>query len=117
PTAFEIQFFVVSLAIILPDIETVSKMNIIESNTIIRILADPRRNRLLDASLNVIPIFDSGFNLSPVLKPKYSTDDRSFAGEARAASSIGFVPKVMARTKKMAKTSGANHKFGGFWYA
>jgi hypothetical protein len=99
PVAFSTHAFVVSLAIMPPAIDTVSKIKTIDNRRMIRMVVDLRRNRLLEAILRVSLDRDSALSLSPVLNPKYCTGERAFIGDSLAASRMGFVPNVSARIK------------------
>src|SRR3989304_2937017 len=99
PMAFSTHDFVVSLAIMPPAIDTVSKIKTIDSKRTIRMVVDLRRYKLLEAILNVSPDRDSALCSPPLLNPKYCIGDSAFIGDNLAAPRIGFVPKIRARTK------------------
>lgn len=90
----------VSFAIILPEIDTVSSTNTVESNMMIRTLADCLRNRLLAAIFKTNPVLDNGLSLLPLVNPKYRTGESAFIADNFALSSIGLVPNKRMSAKK-----------------
>jgi len=91
-----------------PESATVNKTKTIESKTMILIVAEPRRNKLLEEILRTNPDFDNGLNLSAMLRLKYCIGDNAFNGDSLAASRSGFTPNASDNAKKEKKTNGAN---------
>jgi hypothetical protein len=108
PTAFATHDFVVSSAIMPPEIETVNKTKTMESKTTILMVAEPRRNRLLVEILRISPDFEIGLNLFTAPKLKYCIGDNAFKGDSLAASRSGFTPNMSDNAKKEKKTNGTN---------
>ena len=108
PTAFSIQDVVVSLAMTLPAMETVSRINAIVRKRTRRKADEGRRDMLLNAIFPVNLDGENGLSRVPKVNPKYSEEESAFNGDNREAVKIGRVPNTSARTKNATKTSGAS---------
>ena len=98
----------VSLAMTLPAMETVSRMNAIVRKRTMRKVDEGRRDMLLNAIFPVNLDGENGLSRVPKVNPKYSEDESAFNGDNREAVKIGRVPNTSARTKNATKTSGAS---------
>ena len=105
------------MAIMLPVMETVNRMNTVDRNTTILTVVDWRLNRLLEAIFRVNLDFESALNLFPPLKPKYCVDESAAIGDSLAAASSGLKPNIKPKTKNATNTTGVYHKLGAFWNA